>query len=68
VKLWMLTEVPGEPDGAAALVWADDADAARWLLREDIGKPARVCREIYPPKGQCIDSLIGFSASGETAR
>ena len=47
MKLWMLTGIPGEPAGATALVWADDPDGARTLLKEELGKPARVCREIY---------------------
>lgn len=60
MKLWMLTEIPGEPGEAAALVWADDPDEARWLLREKTGKGGRVCIEIQPERG--LAALIGVSA------
>lgn len=69
LKLWMLTEitqVTGEPGEAAALVWADDPDEARHLLRERTGKKARVCTEIEPEKG--VAALIGIRAPGEGTR
>lgn len=69
LKLWMLTEitqVTGEPGEAAALVWADDPDEARHLLRERTGKKARVCTEIEPEKG--VAALIGIRAPGEAAQ
>lgn len=65
MKLWMLTEIAGEPDGATALVWADDPGEARWTLREKTGKDGRVCIEIQPERG--VAALIGVS-TGEIAR
>jgi hypothetical protein len=67
MKLWMLTEIAGEPDGATALVWAGDPGEAWWTLREKTGKSARVCTEILPAGSPVIVALIGVSA-GEAAR
>ena len=61
MKLWMLTEIPGAVSEAAALVWADDPDEARRLLREKIGNDGRVCIEVQPEKG--VAALIGVSAA-----
>jgi hypothetical protein len=61
VKLWMLTEISGEPGEAVALVWAEDPGEAQWLLREKTGKKARVCTEIQPEKG--VAALIGIGAA-----
>jgi hypothetical protein len=65
VKLWMLTEISGESGGAAALVWADDPDEARWLLREKTGKHARACTEVQPERG--VWGLIGLGVTEVTA-
>jgi hypothetical protein len=61
----MLTQIPGEPGDAAAIVWADDPGEARRLLRERTGKDARVCTEIQSERG--VWGLIAFSTAAARA-
>lgn len=60
MKLYMLTDFPGESADATALVWADDPGEARWMINEATGKRGRVATELSMPDSAAIAAMIGL--------
>lgn len=60
VEFWMVTEFEGMPAEAAVFVWADDADEARSMVKQKVGKGGRKCFELAAEKG--VVALVGIGA------